>query len=251
MDRDDPAYRGQSDYNRILLRLYDPLVLGPIARYVWRFPIEKYGGFYPEHIRPNHLDVGPGTRYFLEHAGLPDGSKVTILDPNPNVLRHVERRLRHLDVTAVEADVLKPLPMPGPFDSAAMSMVLHCLPGPMERKAQAIENVARVLAPRGVLFGASVLGPSAPHTRLGRAFLWAFNRRGSFGNLDDTEEGLRHILCRCWRPVRPSRWTRTSCPSRWPRGAPVEGALVRLGLRSAASGWRWARGLAGGEAARV
>jgi hypothetical protein len=65
MDRSDPAYRGQADYNEILLRLYDPLVLGPISRYVWRFPIEKYGGFYPEHIRPNHLDIGqaPGTSW--------------------------------------------------------------------------------------------------------------------------------------------------------------------------------------------
>jgi SAM-dependent methyltransferase len=201
MDRNDPAYRGQSDYSPGLLRLYDPLVLGPISRYVWRFPMDKHGHFYPEHIRPNHLDVGPGTGYFLDHSGLPDGSKVTILDPNPNVLRYVTRRLRRFDVTAVEADVLKPLPTPGPFDSAAMSMVLHCLPGPMERKAVAIENVARVLAPDGVLFGGSVLGPSAPHTRLGRAFLWAFNRRGAFGNLDDTEAGLRDILSRSFDDV--------------------------------------------------
>jgi len=35
MDRDDPAYRGQADYSRPLLNLYDPLVLGPIARFVW------------------------------------------------------------------------------------------------------------------------------------------------------------------------------------------------------------------------
>ena len=134
MDRDDPAYRGQSDYSRAMLRLYDPLVLGPIIRYVWRFPREEGVRLYREHIRPNHLDVGPGTGYFLEHAGLPAGSKVTILDPNPNVLRHVTDRLRDLEVTAVEADVLKPLPTPGPFDSAGLSAVLHCLPGPMERK---------------------------------------------------------------------------------------------------------------------
>jgi len=202
MDRDDPAYRGQSDYGRVLLRLYDPLVLGPIIRFVWRFPRQEGIRLYQEHIRPNHLDVGPGTGYFLEHAGLPVGSKVTILDPNPNVLRHVAGRLRNLDVTAIEADVLKPLPTPGPFDSAALSAVLHCLPGPMERKALAIENVARVMAPGGVLFGASVLGKSAKHTRLGRAFLWAFNRRGAFGNLDDTEAGLRDILGRSFRSVK-------------------------------------------------
>jgi SAM-dependent methyltransferase len=201
MDRNDPAYRGQSDYSAALLRLYDPLVLGPIARFVWRFPVEEHAHFYPEHIRLNHLDVGPGTGYFLEHSGLPEGSKVTILDPNPDVLRYVKRRLRQLDVTAVEADVLKPFPMRGPFDSVGLSMVLHCLPGPMERKALAIENIARVMAPEGVLFGASVLGTSAPHTRLSRAFLWAFNRRGAFSNLDDTEAGLHDILGRWFHNV--------------------------------------------------
>jgi len=201
MDRNDPAYRGQSDYSPMLLRLYDPLVLGPIARFVWRFPVNERTNYYPGNIRPNHLDVGPGTGYFLEHSGLPDGSRVTILDPNPNVLRHVKRRLVRMDVTAVEADVLKPLPVTGPFDSVGLSMVLHCLPGPMERKAAAIENIARVMAPDGVLFGGTVLGRSARHTRLGRAILWAFNRRGAFGNLDDTEVGIRDILGRSFKNV--------------------------------------------------
>ena len=158
MDRDDPAYRGQADYGELLLRLYDPLVLGPISRYVWRCPTEELLRPYRKHIRPNHLDIGPGTGYFIEHAGLPAGSRVTILDPNRNVLRHVTRRLRELDVTAVEADVLKPLPVTGPFDSAAMNAVLHCLPGPLERKADAVANVASVLAPGGTFFGATVLG---------------------------------------------------------------------------------------------
>jgi SAM-dependent methyltransferase len=201
MDRDDPAYRGQSDYSELLLRLYDPLVLGPIVRYVWRCPNEELVRPYREHIRPNHLDVGPGTGYFLEHAGLPAGSRVTILDPNPNVLRHVTRRLRDLDVTAVEADVLKPLPVAGPFDSAALAAVLHCLPGPLERKAVAVANIARVLAPDATLFGGTVLGRSARHTRLGRACLTAFNWRGAFDNLDDTEEGIAEILRRSFRQV--------------------------------------------------
>ena len=103
MDRNDPAFRGQNDYSPMLLGLYDPLVLGPIARYVWRFPLNEKTNYYPPNIRPNHLDIGPGTGYFLEHSGLPDGSKVTILDPNRNVLRYLKRRLRRLDVTAIEA----------------------------------------------------------------------------------------------------------------------------------------------------
>jgi SAM-dependent methyltransferase len=201
MDRNDPAYRGQADYNELLLRLYDPLVLGPIVKYVWRAPAELGVDMYRKHIRPNHLDVGPGTGYFIEHAGLPAGSRVTILDPNPNVLRHVTRRLRDLEVTAVEADVLKPLPVGGPFASAAMNAVLHCLPGPLERKAVAVANIASVLAPDATFFGATVLGRSARHTRMGRAFLWAFNRRGTFDNLDDTEDGIAGILRKSFRQV--------------------------------------------------
>ena len=201
MDRNDPAYRGQADYNSVLLRLYDPLVLGPIARYVWRAPAEFGVLMYRKHIRPNHLDVGPGTGYFIDHAGLPGGSRVTILDPNPSVLRYVTRRLRDLDVTAVEADVLKPLPVAGPFASAGLNAVLHCLPGPLDRKAVAIANIARVLSPEATLFGATVLGRSTRHTRVGRAMLAAFNRRGVFDNLEDTEDGIAEILRRSFDDV--------------------------------------------------
>ena len=194
MDRDDPAYRGQADYTRSLLRVYDPFVLGFAARFIWRCPTSRLVEGYRQHIRNRHLDVGPGTGYFLERSGLPDGGHVTILDPNRNVLDHAARRLKRLDVTAVEADVLKPLHVDGPFESAALHLVIHCLPGPMSRKAAAVNNVAAVLAPTGVLFGASVLGTAGPQTWLSRRVLAAFNRRGAFDNLDDTEAGLREIL---------------------------------------------------------
>ena len=202
MDRDDPAYKGQSEYNALLLNAYDPLVLGPIARYVWRCPTGGLLERYREHIRDRHLDVGPGTGYFLDRSGLADGSQVTIVDPNRNVLRHVARRLRRLDVTAVEADVLKPLPVGGGFDSAALHLVIHCLPGPMALKAAAVANVAAALAPTGVLFGAAVLGTSGSHTRAARALLAVFNRQGGFDNLGDTERGLREILAASFDQVR-------------------------------------------------
>ena len=102
--------------------------------------------------------------------------------------------MQHLDITTIEADVLKPLPVDGPFDSAALNGVLHCLPGPFPRKAAAIANVAAVLDPSGVLFGASILGRSGRHRWLARRVLEVNNRRGTFDNLDDTEDGIREIL---------------------------------------------------------
>ena len=35
MDRDDPSYKGQAGYNPFLLAIYDPFVLGFMARAVW------------------------------------------------------------------------------------------------------------------------------------------------------------------------------------------------------------------------
>ena len=194
MDRNDPAYNGQREYTSLFLRVYDPVILGVLAPVVWRCPAARLADGYRRHAGPRHLDVGPGTGYFPERAGLPDGSSVTLLDPNRNVLSHASRRLQRLDITTVEADVLKPLPVAGPFDSAALNGVLHCLPGPLPRKAAAIANVAAVLAPGGVLFGSTILGDSGRHTWLGRRILEANNRRGTFDNLGDTEAGLGEIL---------------------------------------------------------
>ena len=112
-------------------------------------PVSPLVERYRQHIRGRHLDVGPGTGYFIDRSGLPAGNSVTLLDPNENVLAYAARRLRRYDLTTVQADVLKPLPVDGQFESAALSLVIHCLPGPRARKAQAIANVTAVLAPTG------------------------------------------------------------------------------------------------------
>ena len=194
MDASDPAFKGQRDFTPLMLRFYDPFVLSFSARWIWNCPVERLVENYRWHIRPNHLDVGPGTGYFLGHAGLERGSRITILDPNLEVLRHAAARLDGYDVTAVEADVLKPLPVHGPFGSVGMNLVLHCLPGPMARKSAAIRHVAGVLHPDGLFFGSTVLGEHGHHGWAARRMLDFYNRRGSFDNRTDTEDNLRQVL---------------------------------------------------------
>jgi SAM-dependent methyltransferase len=194
MDRDDPGYKGQRGYTPFMLAIYDPWVLGFMTRAVWRFPTSLAVEDYRRHLGRRHLDVGPGTGYFLEKAEPPEGTEITLLDPNPNVLAKCSRRLEALHPTTAQADVMKPLPVDGPFDSAALGAVLHCLRGPMSNKAAAVRNVAAVLEPGGVLFGGTVLGLEERHTPQARAFLRVANRMGDFDNLGDTVEGLRGIL---------------------------------------------------------
>lgn len=201
MDPSDPAYKGQSEYTPFLLSVYDRFVIGFMAPRVLRTPVSPLLDQYRNHVGARHLDVGPGTGWFLDRADLAGTTEVVLLDPNPNVLAHCTRVLDRMKPTTVEADVLKRLPVDGPFDSAALNMVLHCLPGPPERKAKAIRNMAAVLAPDGVLFGASVLGRSARHSGPARVFLAVANRKGAFDNLEDSADGLREMLSESFHEV--------------------------------------------------
>ena len=157
------------------------MILGFYGNVVWRCPTSRLVGQYRQLVGHRHLDVGPGTGYFLEHARLPNDAQITLLDPNSDVLAHAARRLSHRHPSVIQADVLKPLPLTAGerFDSAALNYVLHCLPGPPTRKIAAVQNVAAVLKPGGVLFGATVLGATGPHTRFSRAVLRFVNARRS------------------------------------------------------------------------
>lgn len=200
MDPSDPAYAGQKDYRPWLLAIYDPWVVGVVSRVVWGVTPETALQQYREHMGLRHLDVGPGTGYFI-HKTAPDGIDLTLLDPNTDVLDYCRRKLARLTPSLVEADVLKPIPVEGEFDSVALSHVLHCLPGPLDNKARAIRNVAAVMARDGTLFGGTVLGLGEEHGRLARGFLRLANNQGGFDNLADSVDGLSEILEESFRQV--------------------------------------------------
>ena len=87
MERDDPAYKGQAGYNPVMLAIYDLWVLGFMSRVVLHVPIPPFVENYRANLGRRHLDVGPGTGYFLEKAAPPEDTEITLLDPNPHVLR--------------------------------------------------------------------------------------------------------------------------------------------------------------------
>jgi SAM-dependent methyltransferase len=194
LDSNAPGYKGFKDYSRHFLRIYDLWVVGLMAPHIWKVGADPGLDLYRNHMGARHLDVGPGTGYFIAKAQPPVDIELTLVDPNTNVLDLCAQRLAAWDPAMVEANVLEPLPVEGPFDSAALTHVIHCLPAPMAAKARAVEHVAAVLSDDGVLFGGTVLGPSAEHTRAARMFLRLANRQGGFDNRGDDVAGLRSIL---------------------------------------------------------
>lgn len=123
LDPSDAAYPGQEVYSRGFLRIYDPVILGFYGNVVWRCPTSRLVEQYRRYVGHRHLDVGPGTGYFLEHARLPKDAQITLLDPNQDVQSHAARRLAGRHPAVIRADVLKPLPLTAGerFDSAALN----------------------------------------------------------------------------------------------------------------------------------
>ena len=105
MERGDPAYKGQSGYNPVMLAIYDPWVLGFMTRAVWHVPVPPVVEHYRANFGRRHLDVGPGTGYFIEKSA-PQGTEITLLDPNRHVLRRAGKRLAARRPAVVEADVM-------------------------------------------------------------------------------------------------------------------------------------------------
>ncbi len=191
-DADDPAYAGQAAYTRLALPLYDLLVMRYSLPRLWRCPKSHILDLYDENAGNRHLDIGVASGYLIDRCRFSsDAPEITLMDLNPNSLRFAARRLRRYRPRTHQANVLEPWGLPPEsFESVAMSNLLHCVPGTLRDKRVAFEHARQALAPGGTLFGATVLGLEADHSKQSRKAVERLNRKGSFSNLDDRREDL-------------------------------------------------------------
>ena len=161
---------GAAPYSRALLSVYDTVVLRWSNTLVWRCPSERLLAHYNTHLGARHLDIGPGTGWYLQHATYPTPNPtIELLDLNPNTLQMTTTRLTDRGITAAAhtGSILAPLPADiGVFDSVAANFVLHCVPGTWEQKGRAFGHIAQAMADDGVFFGSTILDTGVHHTPL-------------------------------------------------------------------------------------
>ena len=194
---------GQAVYTTTTLRLYDATVLGFSNRFLWRCPTAELVALYDANVSANHLDAGVATGYFLDRCRFPVAApRLCLLDLNETCLATAAARVARYRPETLHANVLAPIEAPAePFDSLGITYLLHCLPGPMARKAAAFANLKPLLNDGARVFGAGILGRGVPHNALGRAVMRAYNKRGIFGNAEDDLQGLRAALETHFREV--------------------------------------------------
>lgn len=194
-DRPNTA-AGQAAYNPGTLALYDTVVLRLSNPWIWRCPSRVLLADYDRHVTDNHLDVGVGSGYFLAHCDFASADpRLVLLDLNPHSLAHAARRLARYRPETHRVDVLEPITLDMPaFDSIGLTYLLHCLPGPMPYKLQALDHLMRLLTPTGTLFGATIVHAGAAKTRPAEQLMALYNRLGVFDNEHDSPCALRRGL---------------------------------------------------------
>ncbi|TFW23859.1 methyltransferase [Duganella callida] len=199
---------GAAIYSSLVLKVYDAWVLGFSNRFAWRCPTGTVLlPFYRRHLGGRHLDVGVGTGYYLAHADLSAVRQLALLDLNDNSLRAAAARSGRADVASFQGDVMQPLDiMRGQqYDSIALFYLLHCLPGTMATKEAVFRHLKSLLSPDGVVYGATILGTAAGHNGVGRYLMNLYNRKGIFGNRDDSVDSLRQALSSQFEEVTITR----------------------------------------------
>jgi SAM-dependent methyltransferase len=187
--------KGAAFYNARGLFIYNLYVLRFNNRYLWRCPRRLLLRHYDQHIRSNHLDVGPGTGWYLQHVAFPcRNPRVTLLDLSLDSLATASRRLRKLSPVLVNADIFSPIPTDEKYGSIAANYVFHCIPGDWDTKSLAIGQIAAALSDEGVFFGSTILGQGVRHNLLGRRTMARFNASGTFHNDKDDLAGLQKAL---------------------------------------------------------
>jgi len=183
---------GAAVYTRALLAWYDMVALGLVCPLVWGCPRKVMKRLHDAHVGERHLDLGPGTGFFLRKCRWPVAApRVVLVDLNAQVLRKASRKLRAFNPKAVRRDVLQPLDLGDEqFDSVGMNMLLHCIPGGMHYKAKVFDQVLPYLAPGGRIFGATVLSEGVDHRKAAPKFLEQVNNDGIFHNRGDSLDQL-------------------------------------------------------------
>ncbi|MTI42419.1 methyltransferase family protein [Roseibium hamelinense] len=187
---------GYAVYSEKSLRVYDALVLGFSNRFLWRCPSRNLVEHYQENVSEQHLDIGVGTGYFLDTADFasvrPD---ITLFDPNRSCLDVADKRLARFDPKLVQADALTPWPAElGTFKSIGLNYLLHCLPGTMADKSRIFDFMRPHLKPETIVFGSTIVRGDAPRGFLAEKLMRIYNKKGIFGNMSDTREGLETEL---------------------------------------------------------
>ena len=175
---------------------YDRYVNQINCEKVWKCPQKHIINNYRVNIDCNHLEIGPGTGYFLKKENLNiNFNKLTLVDVNRKILNYSKENLQSecSDVNVLCHDLFTcEIPSSVDFNSVGINYVLHCVPGNLQTKLDKL--ISNLGENKYNLFGASVICDPLHMNAIAEYELIFLNAFGIFNNNNDTYEELKEYL---------------------------------------------------------
>jgi len=182
-------------FSKIIFRIYDRILLKYAMPIIWKCKVSEIENLYNRHLSQKHLDIGAGTGYFIKKSNrLENNTKITIMDINPVCLNICKEQLKEYSINIYEHDILKPIPDTEKFDSIALNLLLHCLPGDMISKQSIFLDAKNRLNRKGTIFGTTFILNKAKLNILTWIWFRIFNITGLLNNRKDRLADLENIL---------------------------------------------------------
>ena len=194
---------GQAVYTKQTLGVYDFAVLSVSNQFIWKCPTQRFLDLYNQSVTANHLDVGVGTGYFLDHCQFPSSTpRVALIDLNSSTLEFASQRIARYKPKIYRRNILEPISLDeSKFDSVGINYLLHCLPGSIESKSVVFDHLKMLMNPNAVLFGSTLLHSGVSRNWFAKRLMNVYNKKGIFSNQSDDLEGLKRELDKRFKDV--------------------------------------------------
>jgi len=167
-----------------------------INELAWKCPEQELIKWFKRNVSKNHLEVGVEGGYSLvkrlkSHPEL----YVSFLDSDKNSLKEAHNKAAHLTPQLYCAELMQSWNFRNrKFDSINLNMVIQSLPGGFEdRLSTLLHNVRLCLAPKGKVFGSTILG-QGNNGKISSMIMSLYNKKGVLNNKRDNASQLTNVL---------------------------------------------------------
>lgn len=176
--------------SNILLNNYDYFVNNLNCKYVWKCNQNIIKDLYKNNLSKNHIEIGPGTGYFLKQNQF---DSLYLLDINNDILNDSFKNLKNNSkkIVKINKNIFNKnnqLKINN-VNSIGLSYVLHCVPNTLDISLNYLVN--NLNKKDVTLFGSTVIPTNTNF--LASSELYFLNKLGIFNNLNHNLEQLKNF----------------------------------------------------------
>ena len=176
--------------SNILLNNYDYFVNNLNCKYVWKCNQNIIKDLYKNNLSKNHIEIGPGTGYFLKQNQF---DNLYLLDINNDILNDSFKNLKNNSkkIVKINKNIFSRNNQIkiNNVNSIGLSYVLHCVPNTLDTSLNYLVN--NLNKKDVTLFGSTVIPTNASF--LASSELYFLNKLGIFNNFNHNVKQLKNF----------------------------------------------------------